>query len=69
MVKDNNNTRSRRSRRWNGCGILKLFVGVILGIICLPFICFIVKNEKDLGKDPSHRKERMERRHSGIQEN
>lgn len=62
MVNAINKTRSRRSRRWNGCGIFKLFVGVILGIICLPFICFIVKEEKDQGNDPSHRKERRRER-------
>lgn len=58
MVKHINKTRPRRSRRWSGCGILKLFAGVILGIVCLPLICFIVVNEKAHGKNPSHRRER-----------
>ena len=39
-----NKSRTRRSRRWAGCGIFKLLTGVILGIICFPFICFIVIN-------------------------
>lgn len=65
MVKHMNNTRPRRSRRWSGVGILKLFAGVILGIVCLPLICFIVANEKAQGKDPSYRRERRERRRNG----
>lgn len=55
-----NKSRTRRSRRWAGCGIFKLLTGVILGIICFPFICFIVINEKNKRHDPSHRKERRE---------